>query len=237
MKPGLRHFFDSMADFLAAPAELERLRAAHPGWDESPSRVALYGEFVSHHVRTTVAKLFPFTQACVGPERWEALLDAFEAQRPARHYEMNRMGEGFPAFVADRAEAHGLKAFIPALARFEWTDWTVYASEEVLPATVARLTVNPTLAVLQHPFRLCAWVRGQCEAPAPLEGEEMALLWRHPQQLTTWFMPAHDRALLVVKMALEGLSTEGVAAATGVPEADIHRAVEECVREGFILRP
>ncbi|SET58236.1 DNA-binding domain-containing protein [Stigmatella erecta] len=237
MKPGLRHFFDAMADFLAAPSGLERLRASHPGWDEAPSRVALYGEFVSHHVRATLAKLYPYTQASVGPEGWTALLDGFEVQRPARHYEMNQLGEGFPAFVADQAGALGLKAFIPALARFEWTDWTVYASEEPLPGPVERLTVNPTLAMVQHPFRLCAWVRGQCQAPAPQEGEEMALLWRHPQHLATWFMPAHDRALLVVKMALEGLSPEAVAEATGVPVDSLHRAVAECVREGFILGP
>lgn len=237
MKPGLRHFFDSMEAFLAQPSGLARLRAAHPGWDAPDHRVALYGEFVSHHVRGTLAKLYPFTQKCVGPERWARLLDGFEAQRPARHYEMNQMGEGFPAYVADVAAAQGLPEFLPALARFEWMDWTVYASQESLPARVERLTVNPTLAVLQQPFRLCAYVRGQCEAPAPQPGEELALLWRHPQNLLTWFMPGHERALLVLKMAVEGLAAADVAAATGVAEGDIQRAVAECVRDGLVLAP
>jgi hypothetical protein len=237
MRPGLRHFFDSMADFIAEPSGLERLRAAHPGWDSPPSRVALYGEFVRFHVRTTMEKLYPLTQASVGPERWTALMEGYTATRPARHYEMNRMGEAFPAFVADVATAHGLQDFIPALARFEWADWAVYASEEQVPERVERLTVNPTLTVLQHPYQLCAWVRAKGATPAPAPGEEMALLWRHPSQLNTWFAAASERMLLVLKMAVEGLSVSDVAAATGAAEEDVRRAVQQCVRDGMVLAP
>ncbi len=237
MKPGLRHFFDSMADFFADPSRQERLLAAHPGWNAPPSRVALYGQFVRLHVRTTLEKLYPLTQASVGPERWTQLVEAYTATRPARHHEMNRMGEAFPAFVADVAVAQGLPEFIPALARFEWTDWAVYASEEQVPQRVERLTVNPTLTVLQHPFRLCAYVRERGTAPAPAAGDEMVLLWRHPRELTTWFMPAHERALLALKMAMEGLSPSDVAAATGVAERDVRQALEECARDGLVIAP
>ena len=58
MKPGLKAFFDSMDAFLTAgPSGLQRLRAAHPGWDESPSRVVLYGHFVRNHIRGGLEKL------------------------------------------------------------------------------------------------------------------------------------------------------------------------------------
>jgi hypothetical protein len=237
MRPGLRHFFDSMAEYVADPSGLERLRAAHPGWDSPPSRVALYGQFVRFHVRTTLEKLYPLTQASVGPERWTQLVETYTATRPGRHYEMNRMGEAFPAFVADVTVARGLPEFIPALARFEWADWAVYASEEQVPEHVERLTVNPTLTVLQHPFQLCAYARDQGTASAPAAGEEMALLWRHPRQLNTRFASAHERTLLVLKMAVEGLSTSDVVAATGVAEGDVRRAVEECTLDGLVLAP
>jgi hypothetical protein len=237
MKPGLRHFFDSMAEFLAEPSGQERLHAAHPGWNAPPARVALYGQFVRFHVRETLEKLYPIVQASVGPERWERLVEGFNATRPARHFEMNQLGESFPAFVADVAVAQGLPEFIPPLARFEWADWAVYSSQEQVPERVERLTVNPTLTVLQHPFQLCAYVRAKEKSSAPAVGDEIALLWRHPQQLNTWFMQAHDRALLVMKMAVEGLSPGDVASATGVAEGDIRQAVEECVRKGLVLAP
>jgi hypothetical protein len=237
MRPGLRHFFDSMADFLAEPSHQERLRAAHPGWDAPPSRVAIYGRFVRGHVRETLEKLYPLVQERVGPERWDQLVEGYTATRPARHFEVNQLGEAFPAFVADVAVAQALPEFIPALARFEWADWAVYSSQERLPERVERLTVNPTLTVLQHPFKLCAYVRAKGKGPAPAAGGELALLYRHPRQLTTWFMSGHERVLLVVKMAVEGLSPGGVAAATGVAEGDVQRAVEECVSDGLILAP
>jgi hypothetical protein len=237
MKPELRHFFDSMAHFFADPSRQEQLHAAHPGWDASPKRVAIYGEFVLAHVREVMEKLYPLLQARVGPERWEQLVEGYTATRPARHFEMNQLGEAFPAFVADVTVAQGLPEFLPTLARFEWADWAVYASEERMPERVERLTVNPTLTVLQHPFRLCAYVRAKGAALAPASGDEMALLWRHPRQLNTWFMAANERSLLVLKMAVEGLSPGDVAAATGMAEEDVRRAVEECALDGLVLTP
>jgi ribosomal protein S2 len=65
----------------------------------------------------------------------------------------------------------------------------------------------------------------------------MVLLWRHPEQLVTMYLPANDRSLLAVKMALEGLTSAQVAAATGVAEADIRAAVDSCVEEGLVLSP
>lgn len=235
MKPGLRHFFDSVAEFLADPSRQERLHAAHPGWDAPPTRVEIYGRFVRFHVREVLEKLYPLTRENAGPEHWERLVEGYTATRPARHFEMNQLGEAFPAFVADMMVVQGLPEFIPALARFEWADWAVYSSMEQVPERVERLTVNPTLTVLQHPFQLCAYVRANGKGAAPAVGDEMALLWRHPRELKTWFMAAHERALLVVKMAVEGLSPGDVAAATGVAEGDVRQAVEECVRKGLVL--
>jgi hypothetical protein len=238
MRPGLRGFFDSMAEYFAAPGPdaLERLYAEHPGWDAPRSRVELYGRMVRHHVRSTLEKLYPLVRASVDEERWTELVRAYEATRPARPFEMNRLGEGFPGFLADEAERRELPAFLPALARFEWTDFAVYASLEPVPEKVERLTVNPTLAVLEHPFQLCAYVRAKGEGQ-PEPGQELALLWRHPGRLVTLFLAANDRSLLVLKMAVEGLTPSQVAEATGVAEADIRAAVEACVADGLVLSP
>jgi uncharacterized protein len=179
-------------------------------------------------------KLYPLTQQQAGTAQWEKLVEGFTATGPARHFELNQLGESFPSFVADVTVGWELPAFLPALSRFEWADWAVYASEEPMPGRVERLTVNPTLTVLQHPFRLCAFVR---EQGSPEEGSEVALLWRHPQQLSTWFMPADEQTLLVLKMAVEGLSPANVAAATGLEEEALDRLVEGCAQQGIVLLP
>ncbi|CAM3498135.1 DUF2063 domain-containing protein [Corallococcus sp. ZKHCc1 1396] len=240
MKPGLKHFFDSMDAYLAGPpgAEgLSKLSASHPGWDVAPERMALYGQFVRGHVRSTLEKLFPFTRRAVTGEAWDALVEGYTRTRPGRHYELNRLGEGFAPFVADATEARGLPPFLPALARFEWTDFAVFASEEIIPERVEHLTPNPTLAVLEQPFQLCAFMRSQDRGAAPAAGDELALLWRHPEQLVTYYMAATPPALLVLKMAVEGLSEEAVVQATGMAAADVHAEVVRFAKDGLVLRP
>jgi uncharacterized protein len=238
MKPGLRHFFESMGAYLAEPGEasLERLYAAHSGWEAPRSRVAIYGRFVQGHVETGVEKLYPLVRRCVGEAVWVELVRRYRATRPARHFELNRLGEAFPALVGDVAPELGLAPWVPALARFEWTDFAVYMSEERVPATVERLMANPTLAVLQHAWRLCPFIRGGLRGE-PEPGEELALLWRHPRELVTLYQAADDAALLALKMAVEGLESAAVSGATGVPEAAIQAALERCAADGLVLRP
>ncbi|MFP2930599.1 DUF2063 domain-containing protein [Pyxidicoccus sp. 3LG] len=237
MKPGLKHFFDSMGAYFARPGaeSLERLYAEHPGWDARRERVALYGDFVRGHVRGVLEKVFPLVRNAVGPEAWGALVEGYTLTRPARHHELNHAGEGFPAFVADAAGPSGLAAFVPALARFEWTDFAVFASAEPMPEKAERLTANPTLVVLEHAFRLCAYVRARGAKAEPEAGEELALLWRHPGQLVTFYMEATPPALLVLKMAVEGLSASDVAVATGMPEAELRESVARFTRDGLVL--
>ncbi|NVJ22920.1 putative DNA-binding domain-containing protein [Myxococcus sp. AM011] len=241
MKPSLKHFFDSMGSYLARPGgeSLERLYTAHPEWRAPSSRVSIYGDFVRGHVRTALEKLFPLLRGAVGAEAWLALVEDFTLTRPARHHEVNRVGEGFPAFVADAVSSRGLTPYAPALARFEWSDFAVFVSQAEAPAPVERLTPNPTLVVLEQPFRICAWVRarGQGAARGPEAGDELALLWRHPERLVTYYQEATPAALLVLKMAVEGLSASDVATATGMPEADILDSVARLSREGLVLAP
>ncbi|MET0403558.1 MAG: putative DNA-binding domain-containing protein, partial [Cystobacter sp.] len=196
----------------------------------------IYGRMVRHHGDATLDKLYPRVRECLEPALWEVLVRDYLASRPARPFEMNQVGEGFAGFLGDEAGGRGLPDFLPALARFEWTDFAVYTSMEPPPGRVERLTVNPTLVTLEHPFCLCAFLRaGGGGRPEP--GAELALLWRHPERLVTMFLAAEDRALLVLKMAMEDLSPRQVAEATGVDEAVIRGAVDTGVAEGLILAP
>lgn len=239
MKPVLKHFFDSMGAYLASPGStsLQRLYGEHPGWAAPSSRVSLYGDFVRGHVRGALEKLFPLVRGAVGPEAWQALVEDYTRTRPARHHEVNHLGEGFPSFLADTLLARGLAPFVPALARFEWTDFAVFASQAETPERVTSLTPNPTLVVLEHAWRICAYVRARGVGGPPESGEELALVWRHPEGLVSYYLEATPHALLVLKMAVEGLSASEVSAATGMTEADILDAVSRLSRDGLVLAP
>ncbi|NVJ15480.1 DUF2063 domain-containing protein [Myxococcus sp. AM010] len=239
MKPSLRDFFDSMGAYLAEPGPeaLAALYARHPGWEAPRERVSLYGGFVRGHVRSALDKVFPLTRQALGQDAWDGLVVAFTRTRPARHHELNHLCEGFPEFLADAAASRGLAPFVPALARFEWTDFAVFASLEPVPERVERLTANPTLVVLEHDFHVCAYVRARGSAVSPEAGAELALLWRHPEQLKTLYMAATPPALLVLKMAVEGLALSDVVAATGMAESDLRATVTRFGRDGLVLLP
>lgn len=227
MKPGLARFFEGMADYFAQP----------DGADVS-GRVAIYGGFVVGHVEAAVRKVYVLVRASVPPEQWTSLLAAYYATRPARHFEPNRAAEPFAAFLADQVASRGLPEWLPALARFEWADFEVYASEDDVPAEVDALTPNPTLQALQHGWRIGAWVKaGTARPAAPEAGEETVLLWRHPRTHRTIFLAADERALLVLKIALEGLDVTTVAAEGGLDEGELRRLIAAFARDGMVIAP
>jgi hypothetical protein len=235
MKPALSRFFDSMAHlFEDRRGALDRVYAAHPGWSAPRARVAMYGVFVRHHVRDVVSRLFPRCRAHLEAGQWDDLVRAYTATRPARdRFAPSAMGEAFPSFLAERRE---LPAWLSALARFEWAEYAVSVSTAPVPEEVDRLTVNPTLEVLELPYRICAHARSRA-AGAPERGAETALLWRHPARLTTSYVAASEPVLLVLKMAVEGLSVDDVAAATGLAAGDLRAIVSSWVTEGLVLAP
>lgn len=238
MKPELAAFFRQMNGYFGHAQDADSLKAAFPGWEAATGRVQIYGRFVDGHVRTTLEKLYPVVREVLGEERWSELARGYDALRPATHFEMNQLGAAFPSFLADRAQGEGLPAFLPALARFEWLDFEVYASPERLPAQVERLMPNPTTAVLQHDFRLVPWVRAKPQRPpSPEEGAETVLMWRHPQTLRTTYLAADERALLVLKMAIEGLLPSEVAAASGLSVQAISDLTQLYARDGLVLAP
>lgn len=236
----LEAFFAAQARFYADAAEpaaaARDLARALPGLDAPPGRVALYAEFVFGHVRVVLEKLYPAVRAALPDATWQALVTRFYALRPARHYEVNHVGEAFPSLLEDARST--LPDFVPALARLEWTIFCVHRGATEVPTRVDRLTLNPTVETVEHAWGLCAFAdpaSPRTTAPAP--GDEVAIIWRHPVTRLARFLPANARTLLAVKIAAEGLDPRDAADAGGVPLARVEEAIAEHVAHGLLLAP
>jgi hypothetical protein len=222
-------FVDRAGDPLAAA---DALRAAHPGWGAPRERLAIYADFVHHHVEDTLAKVHPRTKAAAGAA-WDGLVAGWYARRPAKHFEINALADGFHELVA---ATPGVPPWLAPLARLEWTELQVYnARVEVAPSTPAA-SLNPTLEALEHGWRLVAYRTAEVAPGAPEVGAEVALLWRHPRTLKVNFLAANARALLAIKLAAEGISIDEAARQGGVPPDEVRAALREAIEHGLVIQ-
>ncbi len=239
--PSLERFFAAQARFFAAardPAAATRALAEEfPGWAHRPARLAIYADFVHGHVRTTLERIYEVTREALPPAAWSALVARHHDARPATRYEINDLAAGFPEVLA-AAHDLDLPPWAAPLARLEWTLFSVHTAPTELPTSVERLTLNPTAEALEHAWRLCAYREASPpRTTPPVEGDEVALVWRHPTTLKAQYLAANARTLLAVKLAAEGISPDEAAAAGGVPVENVHAAIAEHVTHGLLLAP
>ncbi|MCO5168706.1 MAG: DUF2063 domain-containing protein [Planctomycetes bacterium] len=239
----------SLGPFFAATAELfrgaarpdeaaRRLRERFPGWEPPLPRVEHLAGAVFGRIRGLLGALYPVTREALAPSTWEALVERYYALRPAAvGYEINAAGAAFPGVLEPLVAELGLPPFLPALARLEWTRYAVFASAAEVPARVDRLSLNPTAEALEHAWRLAEYVERAAPRGAPSPGEEVVLVWRRADSARARHAAADARALLAVKLAVEGLDPVEVARAAGVPREQVLAAIAEQVAAGLLLAP
>ncbi len=212
-----------------------------------PARLDLYRRFIAAHVQSALDKNFPVLAAIVGPERWAALGAAYYAEVPASSWELNEAARPFPAWLSAREEA-GAGALVPfhvALAAWEWEEFATYVhpAEIPPPASLTAPTVNPTLAILELPCPvaafMAAWLDGARDQPlpTPADGAEVAFLWRRPDTGRVAFHQAVDDLIFAVTVAHQGVSPALAARENGLPEAAAAGAFERALSMGLVLAP
>jgi hypothetical protein len=245
--PTLAEFFAAQARFFSrATVDIDgatdALLTDLPGWSSPRGRLQLYARFARHHVRNVLGKLYPACRAALPASTWDALTQLHDARRPARTWELNASGAGLPELIDEllaspREEVGRLPAWLPALARLEWATFEVYRHDVLVPLTSPRLAANPTLVALENLWALAAYVNAPEPRPEPREETEVALLWRHPRTALAHVRPASPRALLALKVALEGLEPAAVAREAGLPADQVEAAVREQVAHGVLIGP
>ena len=129
------------------------------------------------------------------------------------------------------AEESGLP-FIPDLARLERA--RRQAAGAPVPVPVDAVILNPSLLVLQLAWRKLPLLLTGDVIPEP--GGERVLLWRD-QAGEVQIAPASNDRLLALKIIVENLDPEQVAAEGGVPVGGIDGALNRAAEEGLILTP
>lgn len=125
------------------------------------------------------------------------------------------------------------------LKRLEQTFAALGEGAAGLPPLVSELSVNPTVQVLEFSWQGLAGLLQKEEraAAAPVKGPERILLWLHPRDRKPRARPASNEDLLILKMVVEGITPESIAAAGNLPAGAIDGAIQRAVGHGLLLAP
>lgn len=171
--------------------------------------------------------IFPACSAVLGKDAWAAVLAACPDVAGA---------EIFPGCLANAAGP----PFLPDLARLELTIHRLSDASVPGPGSSERIIVNPTVRMLELSWKgLCSLLppAKTLDAGTPEQGIERVLVWRDPSTDVVVARPAANDDLLALKMAMEGLSAEAVAAGGRLPVSAVDAVIDRAVRSGIILSP
>ena len=117
--------------------------------------------------------------------------------------------------LLDRQNDKNIPAYLPDLARLEEAHCSVTANGASVPLSVDRLSVNPSLQLVELSWKGLSAFLDPGKKPSaihPIQTTERVLLWYDLRTGSVTSRPATDEDLLVLKMAVEGISVDSAAA-------------------------
>ena len=85
----------------------------------SRERLSIYADMIRLRLADCLQQDFPGVAHAVGPERFNALCNAYVERHPSRHYSLNVLGARFAEFLRDEAGLRKQRVFLAELAQLE----------------------------------------------------------------------------------------------------------------------
>jgi len=152
------------SDFAAALTDPLRTRdiagALDPADARSIERIALYRGNVAGAWEKALANAYPVVRALVGDEFFSALARAYGKAYPSRSGDLNRFGDGLPAF-ARAFEAASSLPYLGDVAALEWAVHSAHYAADAAPLARDALAALPADQLLGARFSVhpaCAWI-------------------------------------------------------------------------------
>ncbi len=178
--------------------------------------------------KDTINAVYPASRSAVGAGLWDRHVKPADA-----------VPEPDDLFGALRAAKNDLPGYVHDLLRLEHALSLLRGRSASLPERVDALTVNPTVTVQEAHWRgLSGLLEPSAGSEAgPVEGPERLILWFDPRENKARIKPVANDDLLALKMAVEDLSAEAVAAEGKLPVSVVDAVLDRAVRQGLLLAP
>jgi len=175
--------------------------------------------------------IFPACFSCLDLRQQQQLAENGETFAP----------EDFPATMAKLQESFHLPPYVAELARLELAFFQVRETgAAAMPAQVDRLTINPTLQLLQLGWKNLLSLlpeAGQADDLPPRPEEELVLVYCRPATGKVIAKPANDGDLLALKIVVEQIRPEEAATEGKVAVGVIDRVLDRAAGQGILLKP
>lgn len=172
--------------------------------------------------------VYPLSRSLVGAGRWDTAVTACKGT------------DGPDSLLrALRAAPGPLPEFLRDLLRIEYRAWRIRGHAGNVPESVDELTVNPSVTVEAAGWRGLSGLFDPRSAgdAAPLEGQELILVWFDPQAKLVRIKAAANDDLLALKIVAENIAPEAVAAEGGIAIGSVDDLIDRAVQQGLLLAP
>jgi hypothetical protein len=233
----LQTFFEAMRPFLLGESTAEDVVAA---CGESPSgleRLRLYRRLVDDDYTAVLDKLYVMTRESVSARTWSALRADYLRDHTPTGWEMNRLGEQLPSWLAARGPDPAVPPWLPELADYEWLEFATFTSpEDDLPPWKGEgpPAINPTAGLRQLRYDIPRWVLEGREASP--EGRTTTLLaWRDPRTMMCRFAEGTAETLFLLTAVTQGQAPEDAAREHGLDTTLIGALTRDLGSRGLLV--
>ncbi|WP_419661922.1 radical SAM domain protein [Desulfosarcina variabilis str. Montpellier] len=152
----------------------------------------------------------------------------------------NARPDHFPDTLSARVGPMALPGYIVDLARLEWRLHQTQSLALDLPSRINHAMVNPTLTILESPWKhLAELIRMNADGVTPIEEPSHVIIWKHPQTGALHYEEAKPIDLLALKLIVEQIDPKAVAPLGNgnATPGDLQHAIDQAVTQGMLLSP
>ncbi len=178
--------------------------------------------------KPSLHNIFPLSRSALGKKRWSRLFG-----RKAVKFSLGVVLETLRS-----PDTGPVPDWLPDLARVEWARRTASRTGGKGSRMSTAFKVNPSLQVLELGWKgLAVFSLSRDTGAMPEPGTEILLVWRDPGSGRVLASPAENGDLLALKMIVEGIPAETVAAEGGLPVGAVDAALDRAAGKGILLAP
>jgi len=173
-----------------------------------------------------VNRIYSTVSRFVPEDKWQELIGTVE-----------EIGS-FPDILSVKTAELQLRDFLGDLARLEWAVYNQGRNNARIEPYTQKIAINPSVQLFENTWKnLSQQIVGIASGPEPEKGAESVIIWTHPISGNVRVRPVTDEDLLVLKMALEGLSSPEVARQGDIHVAALEAVVINALNDGIITGP